>query len=111
MNFLVLKAIPNRLNIVKANPGEPGSWGGSSHFEQRDYVLFDGDRPLRYLHWAGTPMRAGGPYRSLWEHYRYLNDPTGKAQATAAKPAQPSVLQQMKAQIKSRLRSLLKSAH
>ena len=111
MNFLVLKAIPNRLNIVKANPGEPGSWGGSSHFEQQDYVLFDGDRPLRYLHWAGTPMRAGGPYRSLWEHYRYLNDPTGKAQAAAARPAQPSGLQQMKTQIQSRLRSLLKGAH
>lgn len=110
MNYLVLKAIPNRLNIVKANIGEPGSWGGSPHFEQHGHALFDGDHPLRYLHWAGTPMRAGGPYRTLWEHYRYRNDPAGKAQAAAAQPAKPSGLQQIKTQLKSRLRALLKSA-
>jgi len=80
MNYLVLKAIPNRLNIVKANPGEPGSWGGTSHFKRRGDVLFDGDRPLRYLHWAGTPMETGGPYRSIWEHYRYRNDPDAREQ-------------------------------
>ena len=84
MNYLVLKAIPNRLNIVKANPGEPGSWGGTPHFERRGDRLFDGDRPLRYLHWAGTPMRSGGPYRDLWEHYRYRNDPKGQAKANKA---------------------------
>ncbi len=110
MNYLVLKAIPNRLNIVKANIGEPGSWGGSPHFEQRGQALFDGDRPLRYLHWAGTPMRTGGPYRSLWEHYRYRNDPAGKAHAAAAQPAKLSGLQQIKTQLRSRLRALLKSA-
>lgn len=108
MNYLVLKAISNRLNIVKANVGEPGSWGGSPHFEQRGHALFDGDRPLRYLHWAGTPMRAGGPYRSLWEHYRYRNDPAG-TQVAAAQPAKPSGLQQVKTQLKSRLKALLKS--
>ncbi len=115
MNYLVLKAIPQRLNIVKANPGEPGSWGGSSHFEQRGDVLFDGDRPLRYLHWAGTPMRTGSPYRDLWEHYRYRNDPQGKVVADMAKAAAiaqaqkpASSLAQLAAQFKKRLKNQLK---
>lgn len=71
LNYLVLKGIEHRLNIVKVNPQEPGSWGGSSHFQQRENLLFDGDRPLRYLHWAGTPMGTGGPYRDIWEYYRF----------------------------------------
>ncbi|MEL6938665.1 MAG: Npun_R2821/Npun_R2822 family protein [Cyanobacteria bacterium J06598_1] len=108
MNYLVLKTMERRLNIVKANPGEPGSWGGSPHFERRDDVLFDGERPLRYLHWAGTPMRAGGPYRSLWTHYRYLNDLEGKAIAEANKPAPPSKFQQLKRKVKDQLRAAIK---
>ncbi|MEM8544752.1 MAG: Npun_R2821/Npun_R2822 family protein [Cyanobacteria bacterium P01_H01_bin.119] len=78
MNYLVLKSIPRRLNLVKANPNEPGSWGGTPHFQERDHRLYDGDRPLRYLHWAGTPMRPGGPYRQLWEYYRYRNHPEAR---------------------------------
>ncbi|MEO1403888.1 MAG: Npun_R2821/Npun_R2822 family protein [Cyanobacteria bacterium J06635_1] len=74
MNYLVLKTIPNRLNITQVNPDETGSWGGMSHFQEQDHILYDGDRRLRYLHWAGTPMRPDGPYRSLWEYYRYLDD-------------------------------------
>lgn len=108
MNYLVLKTIPRRLNIVKANPGEPGSWGGSSHFERRGDVLFDGERPLRYLHWAGTPMRTGGPYRELWTHYRYLNDPEEKAHAEANRPASSSGLKQIMRRLKRELKSALR---
>jgi len=106
MNYLVLSSIDRRLNIAKVNTNEPGSWGGSSHFVRQDNVLFDGDRPLRYLHWAGTPMCTGGPYRSLWEYYRYRNDPAGKAAFDALPTVQPSKLQQLKQQIKSKLKSL-----
>ncbi|MEL6260026.1 MAG: Npun_R2821/Npun_R2822 family protein [Cyanobacteria bacterium J06626_6] len=103
MNYLVLSSIPKRLNIAKANGAEPGSWGGSTHFVEREHILFDGDRPLRYLHWAGTPMRPGGPYRSLWEHYRYLNDPEGKALYEATPKAKRSQIQQLKNRLKSLL--------
>ena len=113
MNYLVLTAISRRLNIVKAKAAslspEPGSWGGSPQFERRGERLFDGDRPLRYLHWAGTPMRPGGPYRDLWEHYRYLTDREGQA-AAATKPQKPSGFEQIKAQIKTQLKALLKAA-
>ena len=108
MNYLVLKTIPSRLNIVKANPEEPGSWGGTPHFERKGDVLFDGEKPLRYLHWAGTPMRAGGPYRSLWTHYRYLNDPEGRALAEANKPAPPSAMKKLTRRIKNQLRAVVK---
>ena len=112
MNYLVLRTIPNRLNIAKANPNEPGSWGGSPHFEQRGYVLFDGDRPLRYLHWAGTPMQAGGPYRDLWTYYRYLDDSAGYERAIADQSSDQSassssMLQQLKQTIKRQLRTLI----
>ena len=106
MNYLVLSSIDSRINIAKVNPNEPGSWGGSPHFVQKEHVLFDGDRPLRYLHWAGTPMRPGGPYRSLWEYYRYRNDPEGKAAFEARPIEQPSKIQQLKQQIKSTFKSL-----
>ena len=107
MNYLVLKAIPRRLNIAKANPNEPGSWGGSAHFEQRGQILFDGDRPLRYLHWAGTPMRSGGPYRDLWTRYRYRNDPQGEAIAQQ-ELTEVAGLQTLKRQVKDSWRSLFK---
>lgn len=71
LNFLILSAVDRRLNIAKVNPGEPGSWGGSPHFKEKDHLLYDGDRRLRYLHWAGTPMRPGGPYWDIWEYYRF----------------------------------------
>lgn len=78
MNYLVLNSIENRLNIAQVEPNEPGSWGGMKHFVTRDHVLYDGDTRLRYLHWAGTPMCTGGPYRKLWEYYRYLDDPDAR---------------------------------
>jgi hypothetical protein len=83
LNYLVLKTMPKRLNLVRLPDWSAGSWAGSPHFQQRGQLLYDGDRPLKYLHWAGTPMRAGGPYRELWETYRYLQeerpDPTEQA--------------------------------
>jgi hypothetical protein len=72
LNYLVLKAMPKRLNLVRTMEHAPGSWAGSPHFQERDGILYDNVQPLWYLHWAGIAMQPNSPYRSIWEHYRYL---------------------------------------
>ncbi len=74
LNYLVLKLIAKRGNLVKIPGGGPGSWAGSRNFQQREYVLYDRGQQLKYLHWAGTRMKTGSPYWELWEHYRYLHE-------------------------------------
>jgi hypothetical protein len=74
INYMILTQIEKRLNLTKLSDNEPGSWAGSPHFTEKDYILYDGDRRLKYLHWAGIPMKRGGPYRELWEHYRHLGE-------------------------------------
>lgn len=74
LNYLVLKLIPKRCNLVKLSDDVPGSWAGSKHFEEIDYVLYESDKRLQYLHWAGVPIKPGGPYWKLWRHYRYLHE-------------------------------------
>lgn len=98
MNYLVLKSMPRRLNITRTVKDEPGSWGGSSHFTEKDHILFDAGRPLRYLHWAGTPMRPGGPYRELWKYYRFRNCPLPLTTEVATPKS--SILQNMRRRIR-----------
>ncbi|MDG2617125.1 methionine synthase [Thermoleptolyngbya sichuanensis XZ-Cy5] len=75
INYLVLKQISNRFNLVHRSGGAPGNWAGSK-FRQRDWRLFDPNmnQPLQYLHWAGFRLQPGCPYWALWQHYRDLND-------------------------------------
>lgn len=74
LNYLVLKLISKRGNLVKIPGGGPGSWAGSQSFQQQDYALYDRGQRLKYLHWAGTRMKTGSPYWQLWQHYRYLHE-------------------------------------
>ncbi|MDJ0691710.1 MAG: methionine synthase [Xenococcaceae cyanobacterium MO_188.B32] len=76
INYMLLKRIPKRFNIVRRPGKAPGSWAGSKHFQQQDYSLFDPntERPLQYLHWAGIKIRSGCPYWDIWKHYRYLGE-------------------------------------
>lgn len=74
LNYLVLKNIFKRGNLVKRPGGDVGSWAGSKHFQERDHILYDGGKPLKYLHWAGTPLEPGKNYWNIWEHYRYLHE-------------------------------------
>lgn len=74
LNYIVLKLIKRRCNLVKASESEPGSWAGSPHFQEIDYVLYDKGKKLKYIHWAGIPIKFGSPYWQLWKHYRYLNE-------------------------------------
>lgn len=74
LNYLVLKLLPKRGNLVKLKEGSPGSWAGTPHFQQKDFTLYDQDQPLKYLHWAGVPIQSSA-YAQLWKHYRYLHYP------------------------------------
>ncbi|MDZ8051021.1 MAG: Npun_R2821/Npun_R2822 family protein [Aulosira sp. ZfuVER01] len=74
LNYLVLKLIAKRGNLVKIPGGGPGSWAGSRNFQQQDYVLYDRGQRLKYLHWAGIKMKSNSPYWELWKHYRYLHE-------------------------------------
>ncbi|MCY7277483.1 MAG: methionine synthase, partial [Phormidesmis sp. CAN_BIN44] len=77
INYMILKRIARRFNIVRRPKGAPGNWAGSSHFLVDDDRLIDPsvDQPLQYLHWAGIRIQPGCPYWQIWEHYRYLHEP------------------------------------
>jgi hypothetical protein len=64
----------------------------SSHFVNRNDVLFDGDTRLTYIHYIGlssslfTRVCNGEnidfPYRDLFLYYRYLHEPENRPQFT-----------------------------
>ena len=76
INYMVLKHINKRFNIVRRPGKAPGNWAGSSHFTVQGDRLFDPNlnQPLQYLHWAGLRIQPGCPYWTIWEHYRYLGE-------------------------------------
>ncbi len=103
INYMILKRIPRRFNIVRRPGKAPGNWAGSAHFKRVGDRLVDPrlDQPLQYLHWAGIRLEPGCPYWEIWEHYRYLHEP--KPQSTIAvppSPATPNLWQQLIKQMK-----------
>jgi Mannosyltransferase putative len=95
INYMMLKRIPRRFNIVRRPGGAPGNWAGSTHFQVEANHLIDPtiDQPLQYLHWAGIRIQPGCPYWDIWEHYRYLNEVKPPIVTPVTKS--PSVLQQL----------------
>ncbi len=77
INYMILKHIKNRINLVKRPEKAPGNWAGSTHFQIEGNRLIDPqiNQPLQYLHWAGIAIKPGCPYWDIWEKYRYLNQP------------------------------------
>ncbi len=75
INYMLLKRIPRRFNIVRREGKAPGNWGGTPHFQIQGNTLFDPkvNQLLQYLHWAGIKIQAGCPYWEIWEYYRNLN--------------------------------------
>lgn len=88
-NYLVLKRIQRRFNIVRRPGKAPGSWAGSPHFRREGKRLIDPkvNQPLDYLHWAGFRIQPGCPYWDIWEDYRYLDEPK-PPQALQTQPKQ-----------------------
>lgn len=77
INYMVLKRIHRRFNLVHRPGKAPGSWAGSPHFQYQGNLLIDPNvnQPLQYLHWAGIRVEPGCPYWDIWKYYRYLNSP------------------------------------
>lgn len=91
-NYLVLKRIQRRFNLVRRPEKAAGSWAGTPHFERKGDRLFDPttNQPLQYLHWAGVRIEPGCPYWDIWEHYRYLGEPVPERPAIAPPPKTPT---------------------
>lgn len=101
INYMLLKRISKRFNIVRRPGGGPGNWAGSTRFQQQDYRLFDPEvnQPLQYLHWAGIRIEPGCPYWEIWEHYRYLNSEKPTSYPLPKRPSK-SLLRKIKDKIK-----------
>jgi Mannosyltransferase putative len=102
INFMLLKRIKNRFNIVRRPGQAPGNWAGTPHFQLKQgqgNILIDPTvlQPLQYLHWAGIRIQPGCPYWEIWEHYRNLNPQLPPAYFPA--PIQKNQLRQMKAKL------------
>ncbi|MBD2296876.1 methionine synthase [Anabaena sphaerica FACHB-251] len=104
LNYLILKLIYKRGNLVKIPGRGPGSWAGSCNFQQQDYLLYDHGKRLKYLHWAGIKIQPGCPYWDTWEYYRNLNP--GIPTVDIPTPVQKSKWQQTLDNVKNKLRQL-----
>lgn len=84
INYLILKRVPRRYNILRDNVKGAGNWAGSPHFQRQGDILFDPkvNQPLKYLHWAGIRIEPGCPYWDIWKHYRYLKEPNPPEDST-----------------------------
>ncbi|HEY9602864.1 MAG TPA: Npun_R2821/Npun_R2822 family protein [Allocoleopsis sp.] len=100
INYMILKRIPRRFNIVRRPEKAPGSWAGSPHFQLQGNHLIDPNvnQPLQYLHWAGIRIEPGCPYWDIWKYYRYLN--SSEAIAFEQPATETNIWQQIKAKVK-----------
>jgi len=103
INYMILKRIAKRFNIVRRPGGAPGNWAGSPHFEVRDRILYDPNinQPLQYLHWAGIRIEPGCPYWEIWKHYRYLHEPAPSDESLRSPSTPPRGLQALTQKLKA----------
>jgi hypothetical protein len=104
INYMLLKRIPLRFNIVRREGKAPGNWGGTPHFQTQGNILIDPsvNQPLQYLHWAGIRIEPGCPYWEIWEYYRNLNPDLPKANFPA--PVRKNPWQEALDNLKNQLR-------
>ncbi|OKH55207.1 methionine synthase [Calothrix sp. HK-06] len=109
INYMLLKRIKNRFNIVRREGQAPGNWAGTPHFQSKQgqaSVLIDPtvNQQLQYLHWAGIRIQPGCPYWETWEYYRNLNPELPPAYFPA--PIQKSQWQKTVDNLKNQLRHI-----
>ncbi|BAZ16915.1 nucleotide-diphospho-sugar transferase protein [Calothrix sp. NIES-4071] len=88
LNYMIMRAGISTWNFAR-HLGEDKVTGccvTSPHFEERDNLLYDKQSRLTYLHYIGLSSKLftdicageniGFPYRDIFLHYRYLNEPS-----------------------------------
>lgn len=99
INYMMMKSGRSIYNFALQLPTEQktGCCATSPHFQEKNHVLYDGDQRLTYIHYIGLSSRLFAevsqgknidfPYRDLFLHYRFLDQPEAKPQfSTAGKP-------------------------
>lgn len=106
INYMILKRLAKRLNLVRVDGKGPGNWAGMPHFQYEGMKLIDpaAAKPLDYLHWAGIRMQPGCPYWDIWLHYRYLHDPAGPPPELLLPPPKSKGIKSFFRQVKKALR-------
>lgn len=105
LNYMTMKSGLSVHNLALNLPQEQrtGNSVTSSHFEERDHLLYDRGTRLTYLHYIGLSSKLfqavcngeniSFPYRDIFLHYRYLHEPekrprfSGKAVEYNAPPS------------------------
>ncbi len=90
VNYMIMRSGCSIYNLALQLSKEErtGCCVTSSHFQERDYILYDKEKRLTYLHYIGIPSKSftelctgkniDFPYRDLFLHYRYLYEPEQK---------------------------------
>ncbi|MCU0547893.1 MAG: sugar transferase [Leptolyngbya sp. Prado105] len=101
MNYMVLRGNISYYNFAATGTAPGSHW--SSTFEEKEHTLYDKGQRLMYLHYMSIATSAFNrlcqgenvaiPYRDLFLHYRYLNQPELRPAIFAA-PKQPHVVSQ-----------------
>ena len=87
LNYMIMRANISQFNFA-LDPSFYGKTGNSitsTHFENKDNILYDKSHRLTYLHYIGMPAGVFSrvcegeniyfPYRDIFLHYRYLYEP------------------------------------
>jgi hypothetical protein len=103
INYMILKRVSRRFNIVRRPGKAPGNWAGSKHFQQQEHILIDPNtnQSLQYLHWAGIKIEPGCSYWDIWQYYRYLGESISPQELLM--PSQPNQWQKIINKFKQRI--------
>jgi hypothetical protein len=87
LNYMVMRSGIPSCNLAHHLPSTEvtGNSVTSTHFEERDHIMYDKGNRLTYLHYIGihpgiTEAVCAGeniefPYRNVFLHYRYMHEP------------------------------------
>lgn len=94
LNYMVMRSEISHCNFAHQLPPTEitGCCVTSPHFNNQEHILYDKGNRLTYLHYIGLSYRLFNqvcdgenidfPYRDLFLHYRYLNEPSQRPQFT-----------------------------